>query len=143
MICSCEHSTSVDGICQNCGKPISEVLEGNDFELFQQEFKKWQYLFGLTGYRVYFKYEPLEDRFADITVEQSDMVATVRLSNNLPDKAEPHRSVKQSAKHEAIHLLLHRLESLGRCRYIGSEEIYEATEELVFKLEGLITGEEN
>jgi hypothetical protein len=109
-----------------------------DFALFQSEFKKWQKLFGLNGYRVYFKHEPIEEHFAEIEVDQGNMAALVRLNSNLPDKDKPYKDIKQSAKHEAIHLLVSRLEKNGRCRYISSGEMYEATEELVFRLENLI-----
>jgi len=109
-----------------------------DFELFQKEFKKWQKLFGLNGYKVYFKYEPDDSCFASLTVNLSDMVATVRLNSELPDKDKPHKDVRQSAKHEALHLLVARLEKNGKYRYSTENEIYEATEELVHKLEGLM-----
>ncbi len=109
----------------------------SEFQEFQKEFKKYQHLFGLTGYKVYFKYEPLDkDCFADITLDQSQMVATARLNKSV-DK-DPQRDVKQSAKHEAIHLLLMKLQRLAMCRYLFESDISEATEELVFKLEELI-----
>lgn len=66
------------------------------------------------------------------------MAITARLNNNLPDKDKPHKDIKQSAKHEAIHLLISRLEKCGRARYVSDSEIYEAGEELVHKLEDLI-----
>jgi hypothetical protein len=109
-----------------------------DLALFQSEFKKWQRLFGLTGYKVYFEYEPFDNSFADISINQGDMVVTVRLNSKLPDKDKPHKDIKRSAKHEAIHLLVARLEKNGRYRYTSETEIYEATEELVFRLENLI-----
>ena len=109
-----------------------------DFKLFQEEFKKWQQKFGLMGYRVYFKYEPLEESFANITINQTNMGATVRLNSKLPEKDRPHKDIRLTAKHEAIHLLIGRLEENGRYRYSSSNEIYEASEELVLKLEGLI-----
>jgi hypothetical protein len=109
-----------------------------DIELFQSEFKKWQKAFGLTGYKVYFKYEPLEKSFADIRINQTDMVATVTLNSKLPDKDKPHKNIRRSAKHEALHLLVGRLEMDGHYRYIPENEIYEAAEELVHKLEDLI-----
>ena len=114
------------------------MKQDRDFELFKKEFKKWQQKFGLTGYKVYFKHELLEKSFADVNINQGEMVATVRLNSNLPDKEKPHKHVALSAKHEALHLLVGRLEKNGCCRFIGSDEIYEATEELVFKLEDLI-----
>lgn len=86
---------------------------------------------------MYFKYELLEDGFADITLTQNDMVATVRLDSKSPHKD---RHPLQSAKHEAIHLLLGRLDHCARCRYVESEQIDEAVEEIVFKLEDLIGG---
>ena len=109
-----------------------------DFALFQSEFRKWQKLFGLSGYKVYFKYEPLEESFADTTITLPDMVVTARLNSKLPEKEEPFKNIKLSAKHEAIHLLVARLEKNGRYRYATDNELYEATEELVVKLESLI-----
>jgi len=109
-----------------------------DFAEFQKHFKHYQQRFGLTGYKVYFKYEPLEGHFAEITVMQNDMVATVRLNSKLLDTDKPFKDVKQSAKHEALHLLLIRLEHRAECRYALRDEIYEAIEEVVFKLEELI-----
>jgi len=109
-----------------------------DFELFQSEFKKWQVKFGLTGYKVFFKYEPIDSCFADTKIAQGDMVVAVRLNSNLPDIDKPHKDIKRSAKHEALHLLVGRLERDGRFRYSSSEEIYEATEELVNRLENLV-----
>ena len=110
-----------------------------DFELFQKEFSKWQYKFGLIGYKVYFKYEPFDGGFASISINQSNMVATVRLNKDLPDKDKPFKDIKRNAKHEALHLLVGRLEQNARYRYSTENEIYEATEELVFKLEELVT----
>jgi len=112
-----------------------------DFEKFQEYFKEYQKRFGLTGYKVYFKYEPLEGRFADLDLNLTNMVVTVRLNSKLPDEDKPFKDIKGSAKHEALHLLIGRLEKNGRYRHIGSDEMYEATEELVVKLEGLIEGE--
>ena len=114
------------------------VKENKDFTSFKKWFTYYQKLFGLTGYKVYFKYEPLEESFASITCTTGDMVATIRLNSKLPDKDKPFKDVKRSAKHEAIHLLLMRLENNARYRYSTSGEIYEAVEEIVFKLEDLI-----
>ena len=110
----------------------------SEFKLFQKYFLEYQKLFGLGGYKVYFKHEPLADGFANITVAQADMVATVRLNSALSDREKPFMDVKQSAKHEALHLLLMRLEQLADYRYAQTSEICESVEELVHKLEGLI-----
>ena len=114
------------------------MSSNKDFELFKSEFKKWQGRFGLTGYKVYFKHEPLDGAFADININQEESVATVRLNSKLPDKDKPFRDIKRHAKHEALHLLIGRLEMNGRYRFVSSGEMYESSEDLVHRLEGLI-----
>lgn len=109
-----------------------------DFERFQKAYKKYQQMFGLTGYKVYFKYEPVDARFADTTINNADRVVTVRLNSALPKTDIQHKHVTLSAKHEAIHLLLDHLESLALSRYVKDGEIAEEVESLVFKLEDLI-----
>jgi len=109
-----------------------------DFGLFQSEFKKWQKLFGLGGYAIHFKYEPLGDSFAAIAINQDEMTATARLNSELPNKDKNHKDIKRDARHEALHLLLGKLEHLAKSRYTTNDEIYEADEELVHKLEDLI-----
>jgi hypothetical protein len=110
----------------------------DEFKLFQETFKKYQDLFGLNGYKVYFTYEPVDDGFASINVDQSQMVATVTLHNSLPDKDKPFIDVERSAKHEALHLLLFRLEDRAFARFTQREELLETVEEAIFRLEKLI-----
>ncbi len=109
-----------------------------DFEKFKRHFKEYQLRLGLIGYKVYFKHVPLDGCFANISVDQSDMVATVRLDSNSSGDNNQHKDIEQSARHEALHLLIMRLETMAKCRHVQAEEIYEASEELVHKLEVLI-----
>ena len=111
------------------GKKVEE------FKVFEEEFKRWHKLFGLTGYKVCFEYVPIDGASASISVLQDDMVAIVRLNSKPKDRD---RDVKLSAKHEAIHLLISKLELIGKYRYISEGELYEAAEELVHKLEDLL-----
>jgi len=114
-------------------------LRMEDFQLFQSEFKKWQEKFGLTGWQVYFKKDLIDGCFADISFCHGLQVATVRLNDKLPDKDKPFRDIKKDARHEALHLLLARLEGNAKFRYASENEITESIEELVVKLEGLIS----
>ena len=108
------------------------------FELFQKEFKKYQRLFSLTGYKVYFEHDPKLESFASITVDQLGRSAHVRFSGINFKGVKPQINIKGCAKHEAIHLLISRLENLAKSRYTTEDEIYEADEELACKLENLI-----
>ncbi len=109
-----------------------------DFSLFREQFVKYQRLFGLTGYKAYFKHEPIDSAFASISINYTDMVATVRLNSILPSRDKPHKDIKGAAKHEALHLLTARLEGDARYRYSTESMICESAEELVHKLEELI-----
>lgn len=107
----------------------------SEFKQFQKVFTAYQKEFGLNGYRAYFKQAELTDAFADITINSECHVVTVRLNEG---ETPAERHVEQSAKHEALHLLIGRLESMARRRYTTEYEIDAASEELVFKLEQLI-----
>jgi hypothetical protein len=110
-----------------------------DFELFKKEFKKWQEKFGLNGWEVFFKYEkPQMGGFASVNVNLLDKTVTVRLNDELEEKDKPFKDIKRDAKHEAIHLLLAEFSELAYNRFINSDELYRAEEELVHKLEELI-----
>jgi len=106
-----------------------------NFELFKAEFAKYQQIFGLQGYKVYFEHTSLDDCFADITTNQREMVTTVRFD---PAKRTHTVYPEKTAKHEALHLLTNRLADLAANRYTTEREVYEAWEELVRKLECLI-----
>ncbi len=109
-----------------------------DFDLFQKYFLKYQKSFGLTGYMVYFKHEPLEGEFASITIDSTSMVVSVYLNSELPEKEKPFKDIKRDAKHEAIHLLTGRLHCLAKSRHVSSAEISEAEEDLVNRIGGLL-----
>ena len=109
-----------------------------DLEELQQYFEEYQQRFGLNGYRVYFKYDDSEKTFACISRNHYTGTATVFLNDKLPEKDLPFKNIKRSAKHEAIHLLLTRMEYLANDRHASADEIYAAEEELVHKLECLI-----
>lgn len=114
-----------------------------EFEEFEEEFKKWQDKFGLSGYQVYFKYEPIGIDFANISVQyDKTMNACVRLNSKPVKETVPFKDIKKSAKHEAIHLMLGRIAELATRRYTSKTEIDEAEEELVYKLMGLIRDED-
>jgi len=109
-----------------------------EFELFKDEFTKWQYRFGCNDWRVYFKYEELDDKFACITPEYENGAALVSLNSNVPEKNKPYADILLTAKHEAIHLLLADLTGLAWSRFVSKEELIECEEKLVHKLEGLL-----
>jgi hypothetical protein len=108
------------------------------FTIFKDEFTKWQGLFGLYDYEVYFKYEPIGDKFACIYISQNDMNAVVTLNSKVPELNKQFVDIKSTAKHEALHLLVDKLISAAKYRYTPEIEIDELNEALVNKLCKLI-----
>ncbi len=109
-----------------------------DFEIFKREFTKYQKLLGLTGIQVYFAHKPLDGDSAQLLMRHSDCNATACLSSELSEGQEPFKDVKGWGKHEAIHLLLMRLQGEAEYRYATEEAILEAVEETVHRLENVI-----
>lgn len=100
-----------------------------DFEIFKKTFRKYQVLFGLTGWRVYFEHEDIGESYANITYDLPNYAATVRMS-----KENRSGNVKQDAKHECVHLVLARLDAEAQTRHTSSDSIREANEETVNRL---------
>ena len=110
----------------------------NEFNKFKKVFKEYQALFGLNGYKVYFKYEPLGKDFASCRIDILGRVVTISLASNTSKEDRKLCGVEENAKHEALHLLLGRLSALAYSRCIFQSEIEEAEEEIVRHLEKLI-----
>jgi len=105
---------------------------------FEKEFRKYQKLFGLTGWDVSFIVAPLVNSRATVHYAGSDCIATVALNDTQVVRESSISDIKELAKHEAIHLLLARYDYLASARYIGADELAQANEEIVVKLTELI-----
>ena len=110
----------------------------DNFKLFKDTFIYYQKLFGLTGYTVYFKHEPAGNAYASIHVDQQGMVATVRFNSEADKQSKEHSDIRKTAKHEALHLLLWRIEDRALTRFTLEWEIAEAVEDAVNRLGNLI-----
>lgn len=111
------------------------------FERFKKEFNRWVTIFGLTQYRVVFYFKPDKEAYASIQVNEEGKLAMVYFTNMILDfnrKDYQNNPPETHAKHEAIHLLIHRLRWLGGNRYIGSEELGEEYEAVVTRLEKVL-----
>ena len=116
-------------------------LNKKHFELFKKECQYWIDKFELNNWKVYFVLEEIgNDRFAEILPNLTGYVATIKLNKNYSKYGVENliQSIKQSAKHEVIHLLLARLSVNGQTRYVNEDDIKESEEELVRKLENII-----
>lgn len=103
-----------------------------EFNRFKKAFVEWQEKLNLRQYQIYFLHKPLEGSYAETKVAESGKTACVSYSSEM-DKLDYELSAgpESDAKHEAIHLLLHRIGWLGEQRWTASDEIHDEAEKLV------------
>ena len=107
-----------------------------DFELFKTECNKWINHLGLAHFDIKYKWENLDKHDLDggMTNDSNHVgYATLTLDTEIDDEHCPF-SIKGTAKHEVIHLLVRRLSEAAYYRYSSKQEIYDAEEELVNRL---------
>ena len=110
-----------------------------EFEEFKDRFRYWQDKFNLSGYHIYFTFEKAEGEFAGIKRPLGDNTIVVNFSSEIPDECKEDIDIDNSAKHEAIHLLLHDVSRWAYIRFnVDKDEISLSEEKLVIKLIGLI-----
>ena len=110
-----------------------------EFEEFKDRFNYWKYVFGLDGYQIYFTFNKVEGEFAGIERSLTENTVAVNFSSEIPDSSKEYIDIENSAKHEAIHLLLHDLARWGHIRFnVSKDEMILSEEKLVIKLIDLI-----
>ena len=109
-----------------------------EFELFKSECLRLQKEWGLIEYSLYFGRLNDSYAFASINVDEEGCVARIKMCRTTKTK-EDMGDVRIIAKHEMAHLLIHRLEWLGRVRYVAEDEIDVERERLAVKLEKLLS----
>lgn len=107
------------------------------FNRFKKAFLYWQEKLGLTQYRIIFFHEKMDCEYAGMTVWEKEKLARVSLTTVIKDPSVDD-GPEAHAKHEAFHLLIHRLSWLGGCRYITDDELEEECEAVVVRLEKVL-----
>jgi hypothetical protein len=115
------------------------ITTEQDFQDFQKAFQKWVNIFGLQEYRIVCYHEKLEDVYAHININEPGKLAEVSFNLEFIDTQKAgYVNPEYHAKHEAIHLLLHRILWIGSRRFINEQDLTEEWERLVRKLEKIL-----
>ncbi len=111
------------------------------FEIFEKECRKWVDYFELNNYSIRFEVTKLaETEFAECNYDIGAASSMIGLCSNWDTSIRglSEEQIKKYAKHEVIHLLLARFSAQAYERFINKNELKEAEEELVRKLENII-----
>lgn len=109
------------------------------FQYFVKECKKRIKEYGLGGWKVYFQHQDLANDFARISANLTVMVATIFFCDDWDDPIRPcnNAEIAVVARHEVLHLLTSRIMVNAKTGYVSENELDEAGEELVRKLESI------
>lgn len=114
------------------------------FKLFKKECKKWQNKWELNHWDISYQWENLDDCGFDMGASWTfkDYHAIVKLDTEIDESnmgdISLNQLVKDTAKHEMIHVLLGKIFGLAADRYISSPELGQEEERLVRQLEKLL-----
>ena len=117
-----------------------------DFALFKNEILKWIKVLGLNNWEIYFSHSNIEhgDVLATTSWSLTNRSVTFTLSKDWADHARhDQEEIKMTALHEVLHLLLARLTTLARHRFIREEEILDSIHEVVSILGELLYNGKN
>jgi len=109
------------------------------FKLFCDEFKRQAERMGLLEWELRFFQEDIGTNLASFQGQYKDRVGVVRFTEIWDDPLSlSDIQIVEIAKHEAIHLLLWDVTTLGHSRFINEDEIATAEHSLVRRLEKLL-----
>lgn len=110
------------------------------FEIFKKECLKWIDRLELNGWEIQFGWTEKEGVFSSLGGKLIGRTVTFFLCKDWSNTITPltESNIRKTAKHEVIHLLLLRFTINAVSRYVTSDELEEAEEEIVRKLEKII-----
>lgn len=110
-----------------------------DFELFKDNFIKWQHKLGIIDWSLHFTHELVEGDYARTYYVLSGAVATVHLSTEWDDmRPKNDETIDRLALHETLHLLIAPLVAEAGARYTNQEAIDVAEHSIIRRLENTI-----
>jgi len=116
-------------------KESKVIVTDQHFEEFKDGFNHYVERFGLKDYKIYFEQVDSDEFYGSIDADPRNGIATIKLCKEIDARDINDFVPYETGKHEAIHLLLARIEWIGSCRYVESGEISTEVERLVRILE--------
>ena len=112
---------------------MSNKYNKQEFELFKKECEKWKDIFGLHNWRIAYKWDVNERNLASCITSLEGYVATIFFPKDKTNTKGD--SIKTTALHEMLHVLLGRFSENAQARHATLEELGESEEEIIRTLE--------
>ena len=122
------------------------VITEKHFAIFKHEALRLIRLWAIDDWKVSLVHERLKECYAQCRTDAVSRVCTLSLSTTgveMDGNGDKHYaptdfSIRETARHEVIHLLLADLDDVGRRRYATKDEVERASESVARKLHELL-----
>jgi hypothetical protein len=109
------------------------------FKLFCDEFNKFIDIFGLVGWEVYFEHKQYVVHAQAVSItNQQGRTCTIALAPEWIGLKPTDPEVRKAAFHEVCELLLSRLTTFAKARFVREKQIDEETHNLIRILERVL-----
>lgn len=108
------------------------------FETYQTRCDFWLQMFGLRKWELYFEHKNEPSKLAWTKADHGAKIATIGLATDWGDLKPDDYQIDRVAKHEMLHILLNPLYTLAVDRFVNSNQINDAEEEIVMMLEKVV-----
>ncbi len=106
------------------------------FKRFCDEARKFIDIFGLAGWEVYFEHKKyISEALALCVTDQQGRTCTIALSTEWVELKPTDSEVRKAAFHEACELLLCRLNTFAKDRFVRESQIDEESHNIIRTLE--------
>lgn len=119
---------------------MKNLITDRHKRFFEKEVRRYLAAFGLTEYQVFVKFDKLDGFYANSRTNPMGGNSTITLNTAWDNTMRPPSDIELSdtARHECCHVLCARLNDAALNRFVTKEEIDQAEEALVRRLEKLI-----
>jgi hypothetical protein len=120
--------------------PVKNIPSAEQVLLFDQHMAQWQEELSLGDWRIERGSKPAKGAMASVEFNQPARLATYRIGDFGAEKITP-QTLKKTALHECLHVLMHDLIETATDRGSSAEQIEAAEHRVINVLERILTKE--
>lgn len=120
--------------------PVKNIPSAEQVLLFDQHMTQWQEELSLGDWRIERGSKPAKGAMASVEFNQPARLATYRIGDFGAEKITP-QTLKKTALHECLHVLMHDLIETATDRGSSAEQIEAAEHRVINVLERILTKE--
>ena len=115
-------------------------LKDKHFKLFKATCEKYQNKWELNNWQIYYEFKEIPGSYGQAKINYTNRVATITCNTEWEELGitNLNHSIKETAKHEMIHVMVGGISSVANSRFVTVDESEQVEEALVRKLSWLL-----